>query len=84
MNQILQHIPGFVDTHLHKHVDNFQITEELLNLSWIKTIGSIKSFYRWSKSDNLLMAEFEDGYRVLVIGYIMKPEEVDLPVWTPK
>lgn len=41
-------------------------------------------FYRFSISENTLMAEYDRGYEWWVIGYIKDPSQIDLPKWEPK
>ena len=79
MNTIRQHIPNFVDTHV-PYESNFNITEELLNIPWVKQWerDSDKKFYRWSKSEELLIAEYDNGNYWWVIGYIKDPKKVKL------
>ena len=47
-----------------------------------ETKNTSGDFCRYSILDNCLMAEFDDGFHWWVLGYIEKPELVDLPKWS--
>jgi hypothetical protein len=85
-NSIRMHTPGFVEG-VWKEVAYFFSTADLLRVPWVSSwrdIGQGRKFLRFSKSDELLMAEFDDrGVRCSrVVGYIERPAEVDLPAWS--
>ena len=79
-----QHIPGFVSG-VDPSVIDFDTPEELLTHPEIVKAatydGELCGFYM---SDNrlLIMTESESWWWVL--GYIDKPEEMNLPKWEPK
>lgn len=84
MTSIRQHIPNFVSG-VDPETVEFKSLEELLAIPWVaqwaeRTDG--KDFHRFSQSDNMLMAEYVEGYNWLVVGYLSEP--VDLPMWEAK
>jgi hypothetical protein len=40
-----------------------------------------KAFSHFAMSDNCLMVIHDDGFHWWVVGYVEKPERVDLPKW---
>ena len=88
INRFIKHIPSFVDYDGEKPSFEFNTVNELLNHSEISVFkepwrGEIP-FYRFSKSDNTLMAEYDEGKMWWVIGFIQYPALVELPIWEPK
>lgn len=81
--KITQHIPGCVDTGEKPKVAHFNNTHELLCVPWVKHWSKDPSFFRYSMSDESLMAEFKKGKEWWVIGDINLPEGVKLPKWVP-
>lgn len=82
MNKIRQHIPAYVDTD-QRFESKFNTTEELLNVGWIKNFENFfhgQKFERFAKDRNMLVAEYSEGSFWWVVGYIEKPEHVDLPL----
>lgn len=85
MNSFKQHIPNFF-TGFEPITFKFNTTEELLSHPWVqgwKDDANIK-FYRFSLSDNCLMAELNEGKNWRVLGYIENPKLVNLPAWKEK
>lgn len=87
MNQIRQHIPGFVDG-IEPAEATFSTLDELLSVPFVARFREIvdpgKPFHRFSYSEdgNLLMAEYDEGRSWWVVGYLR--EAVDgLPNWEP-
>ena len=81
----MEYVPGFVDNGEDLKEVTFKTTKELLKIPFVKRWSKDKEFYRFSISDENLMAEFKNGKEWWVIGNIERPEEVDLPQWkSPK
>lgn len=79
---ITQHIPNYCDGFEPKQA-TFNSTKDLLNVEWVKFFSEQKDFYRYSISDNnLLMAEFDEGYKWSVVGRLLPT--VSLPKWEAK
>ncbi len=80
MNGIRQHIPNFIGG-VEPEVVAFETLEELLAIPWVSTWTKLgrRRFHRWAKSEGCLMAEYSRGSYWLVIGYLKKPQKVDLP-----
>jgi hypothetical protein len=79
--EIIQHIPGCVDTGEDPKVAHFNNTHELLCVPWVKHWSEDPKFFRYSMSDECLMAEFDGGKEWWVIGNIDHPKGVYLPKW---
>lgn len=82
MNEITQYRPNYFSGFENETV-SFSSTEELLEIPFIQNFKHGK-FSSFSKSDNRLMAEYDDGYEWWVVGMIKSPELVDLPEWKAK
>ena len=79
VNHIRQHIPNSVDIGDPKEVD-FTTTEELLNIEWVKGFkDNYPDFYMWGISKELLMATYDSGRKWWAVGYLSRPELVQLP-----
>ena len=82
MNRVREHIPNFIESDSGPVTVEFETVEELLSIPWIKyfeaPIGR-RRFYQWAKCGDCLMAEYSKGRFWLVIGYLERPDEVDLP-----
>lgn len=91
MNAIRAHIPAYMrdpqDAETLKWVD-FSTLEELLEISFVhnfcENAAPSKIFSHYAKSDDLLMAVYNDGYSWLVVGYLKDPDSVDLSYWEAK
>lgn len=63
----------------------FETVEELLRNQlvrrWTKDLD--KPFYRFSKNENRLIVESDNGKVWNVVGFIEKPELLNLPDWEP-
>ena len=81
-NRIKQYRPAFFTGYENETVE-FTSTEELLEIGFVKNFSRNDNFYRYSLSDNALMAEYEDGRKWWVVGYIGYPSKVSLPKWEP-
>jgi len=65
----------------------FEDLDELLSMDWIKERKTLDNFYRFSLSKmnnsknytGLLMAEYNEGKKWHVVGYLK--DLVDLPEW---
>lgn len=81
MNHIIKHIPNFVDKGKPPDENDFETTNQLLNIPWVKgweTPFDGRPFYRWAKSRNCLIAEYDDGKFWWVVGYIRDPNNIEL------
>ena len=78
-NQIFQHVPGCISG-VENQLMDFETTEELLEIPFVKRLGNDDD-YSFQMSGDTLMTVKDDGTMWWVIGYINKPEEIDLPEW---
>jgi proteasome lid subunit RPN8/RPN11 len=79
VNHIKQHLPKYVDG-IDKAESDFNTTEDLLELDWVKRYkDSDPTFYMWGISKELLMATYNVGKSWRTVGYISRPELVQLP-----
>jgi hypothetical protein len=92
MNKIKQHRPAYVSGY-EDAVVSFTTTEELLNIDFVKNfakdIGG-DTFYRFSISPadspgvrQTLMAEYNNGKKWWVVGFLDTNEGITLPQWSP-
>lgn len=83
MNRFRQHIPSFIDVERPEWIE-FETTEDLLSIDvvkqWVKTMDG-KPFSHFAVSGNYLMAIHDDSFHWWAVGYIDKPDAVDLPKW---
>lgn len=78
-NIFRQHIPNFVDVDPPDPIP-FTTTEELLGLEVVQRyIGEKHSHF--AISENMLMEVSNGGKNWWVVGYIAKPDLVNLPKW---
>jgi len=79
-NQIRQHLPNFFSQlDFDRQEVEFNTTEELLNIDFVKSWSQDKDFYRYSMSEETLMVELNGGKNFYVLGYIKRPHRVKLP-----
>ncbi len=81
MNKFTQHIPSFVDHRGEIPNGAFETTDDLLRLEIVKRYGKGEDFSHFALSGNHLMQISDSGFKHWVVGYIEKPNEVDLPKW---
>ena len=76
--KVIQHRPSFVDGFTNElvYVDS---KEELLDIEFVKGFRDMPDFYRFSISDNLLMAEYENGKKWWVVAYLEDFNDIDIP-----
>lgn len=79
MNTFQQHIPPFVDVDRPAPI-SFVGTDELLALEVVQRYKD-KRFSHFAMSDEYLMVIRDGGKDWWVVGYIEKPDEIDLPKW---
>jgi hypothetical protein len=83
MNTFLQHIPNFVDTDRPEAIE-FETTQDLLMIDkvkqWVKPIDG-KEFSHFALSGKALIVVHDEGFHWWVVGYIERPDEIDLPRW---
>ena len=84
MNTFKEYMPAYFDSSITRHVYNFNTTEELLDIEFVKSFQR-ESFEHFAKSKNYIMAIYTkdgvSGGEWWVVGTVTKPEEVDLPEW---
>jgi len=82
---ITQHIPNFIDT-WPRVTDAVINMENLFKVDWIKKFSEQEGFHRFSISDDLMMAEYNEGKKWFVVGRFNNPNPIfiDLPDWEPK
>ncbi len=78
-NKITQEIPPWSD--MKPKTAEFDTMDELTAISWVKNWASGDDFHRLSLSGNALMSEMNGGRKWWVIGYIARPDLLDLPKW---
>ena len=90
MIKFKQHVPNFVDIDDdQKERAEFNSQEELLAHPWIDDWTKHEGFLRFSLSpqgrgyETHLMAEFDEGKKWWVLGYLSTTEGLDLPRWKP-
>ena len=76
-NKIIQEIPNWSD--MKPKSAEFDTLAELLAIDWVK--DSSEDFHRWSLGENRLMLEKDGGKWWWVVGYIARPDLLDLPKW---
>lgn len=88
MNRITMHVPGWAggdDPNYKPVVEEFNTTEELLAIEWVKKWKKFKEeglpFFRYVKNSNHLIAEFGEGEIWWVLGYLRDSATVELPEW---
>lgn len=87
--KITRHVPTFCEG-FAQFEHNATDFDGLLSAEWIKNIKQQDKFYKFSFTKYLsgndvfiLMAEFEEGKRWWVVGFIQdcKMEDINLPEW---
>ena len=78
MNKFRQHLPAFVDGDPFEF--EFATKEDLFNHPNIKKWTESPKFTCFAKSDNCLMAVFNNNKEWWVVGYILEGD-IDLPIW---
>lgn len=66
--KIKQYFPAFCD--FESNIESFDSNDELLNIPFVKKFRN-ENFYRFSISNNFLMAEYKNGFEWFVIGIIL-------------
>lgn len=85
MKTFKKHIPNACkDGNELDEINEFNSLEELLEIPYVKKQTDRKTFYRYSLSENHLMAEYESGYNWWVLGFINDISNLDLPKWEAK
>jgi len=89
MNHITQHRPAFFTGFDNEEVD-FNTTEELLAIPFVKSFSTDRRFHRYSVSVSPhgntihLMCELDDGYEWWCVGRLLNMEGITLPHWEEK
>ncbi len=85
MNEVRQHIPTFVEHDEEDiKVDQFNTTEKLLEIEWIKHWSTSPDFKHYMITERFgkpatLMVQTLEAY--WVVGYIKNGSNIDLPNW---
>lgn len=79
MKTFYSHVPGFIDSDQIKV--EFETLAELLNHPFVERFSENEGFQEYVKSDECLMAIYDDGFKWWVVGYLKEPSEIDLPEW---
>ena len=80
MNNFVQRIPGGCDISGDPLSFEFNTTEELLALEYVQRFAKHRPS-TFVMEDNCLMVISDNGYHWWVVGYIEKPNEINLPKW---
>src|SRR5690242_5571373 len=96
MAKVHQHVPAFVNDGEGGHRSEVSNSAELLALPWVKswerssvsiaagaTEPTIRPFYRWSRSADCLVAEYDNGHHWWVVAFTDPNILSDLPQWNP-
>ena len=81
INRFRPHYPGFVDAPFRITEVGFNTIDDLVQFDFVKRFTEDTHFDCFRKSDDLLMAIYNDGYKWLVVGSIEAPNLLDLPEW---
>ena len=81
MNRFTQHIPSFVDYRKEPPHFDFETTEELVSSPLVRD-NLRADFSHFAMSENALMQIADQGRWWWVMGYVKKPEEINLPTWS--
>ena len=79
-NLFVQHIPNFVDVD-YPLTKEFETTEELLSFDVVNKFTKHKNFSHFVISEKYLMAIYDEGFSYFVVGSILNPELLELPMW---
>lgn len=82
MNTIKRHRPSYF-TGFEDQIVKFDTVDELLQIGFVANFASQENFFRFSVTDENLMAEYNEGYTWWVVGWFEQPIE-GLPQWKPK
>ena len=77
-NLFIKHIPNYITCEPPAPVD-FNTTDELLKI--VRVYKVYEKFSHFVKSDNMIMAIYDDGYEWTVAGTVKNPDSVNLPLW---
>jgi hypothetical protein len=89
MGTIREHIPGWASDFAPRYAQ-FSSIDELLDIEWVRKWKDIGQFDQFSispseRGPSSLMAEYEDGRKWWVIGFIDRKDiPKQLPIWEPK
>lgn len=81
MNQIKQHRPAFFEGWENEVVD-FESKDDLLAIPFVSNFATQPGFHQFSFGNNLLMAEYQEGRKWWVVGYLKEPV-AGLSEWVP-
>jgi hypothetical protein len=81
---IKRHHPAYFDGFEDEYYD-FETTEELLYLDFVKGFTEHQNFHKFSKNDSCLMVEYNEGKNWWVVGVFRdRPADyINLPEWIP-
>lgn len=81
INKFRPRYPAFVDAPSDTTEIEFNTIEDLLHVEFVKRFADDPQFDCFRKSDNVLMAIYNDGYTWIAVGYVEFPDLLDLPEW---
>lgn len=81
INRFRPHYPRSVDAPSQITEIDFNTIDDLVQFDFVKSFTEDTHFDCFRKSDDLLMAIYNDGYKWLVVGYIEAPNLLELPEW---
>jgi len=86
MNNIRQHRPAYF-TGFDNETVQFETADQLLAIGFVCNFRTVENFHRFSVALSefngaLLMAEYNDGKKWWVVGYL-KDDVPELPRWVP-
>lgn len=80
MNEIVRHIPSFVDRAGPAERAAFETREQLLAIDFVRSWTEHLGFHQFSIDERLLIAEFRGGREWWVVGRLSAAVEY-LPAW---
>lgn len=78
---ISEHIPGCACLGRDPLTMDFETTEGLLAIDFVNRFAEMDDFHQFSLVDDVLIAEFEKGYKWWVVGYLRVDFPLNLPEW---
>jgi len=81
INTFREYFPDSFDMVTIPNDTDFDTIDQLIEIPRVKKVMGLEGFSKLSKSGTFLMAEFDEGKRWYIIGYLRYPDWVDLPYW---
>ena len=83
MSKITQYRPAFFEGFVNETA-HFETMGDLLSIPFVANFANDEGFFRFSISDEMLMAEYDGGKKWWVVGRFEAPPNVGLPTWHGK